>query len=213
MTSARPLFLDLDGPILDVRRRYHSVHADILAALGVREDPLDLAAFWEDKRAGASGRALCAAHYPEVDAVEYGARWIAEIEAPERLLLDEVWTTARAALERLRASGPLVIVTLRQHGERVTGELARLGVEVDRVLHASPLDGPGWNSKERLLRTERAREGDWIVGDTEVDIRAGKALGMRTCGVTCGIRNAGLLAAEGPEHLVEDLAAFANLVL
>lgn len=208
----RPLFLDLDGPILDVRLRYHSVHAHIVASLGVQDDPLDLAAFWEAKRAGASGRALCAAHYPAVDPDEYTARWIAEIEAPERLRLDEVWETARAALDGLRERGPLVVITLRQHGERVPGELARLGLEVDRVLHASPLDGPGWNSKERLLRAEGAREGDWIVGDTEVDIRAGKALGMRTCGVSCGIRNGELLALEDPDRLVDDLAAFANLV-
>jgi len=43
-----PLFLDLDGPLLDVRARYHAVYTQIARELGVAPLPLD--AYWQAKR-------------------------------------------------------------------------------------------------------------------------------------------------------------------
>ncbi len=43
------------------------------------------------------------------------------------------------------------------------------------------------------------------VGDSHVDIRAGKAAGMRTIGVLTGMDDYGALAAEGPDAILESI--------
>jgi len=48
--------------------------------------------------------------------------------------------------------------------------------------------------------------GSWMVGDTVLDLRAGRAAGMRTCAVTYGIGDPGELAAERPDLLLDTLA-------
>ena len=46
---ARPwIFLDLDGPVLDVSGRYHRIHRETVEALGGR--PLPSPEYWEAKR-------------------------------------------------------------------------------------------------------------------------------------------------------------------
>ena len=42
-----------------------------------------------------------------------------------------------------------------------------------------------------------------MVGDTERDVLAGRAAGMRTCGVTWGVLGAEGLSAHAPDHLID----------
>jgi phosphoglycolate phosphatase len=68
--------------------------------------------------------------------------------------------------------------------------------------------------KAGLLRESGwLRPGALIVGDTEVDIRAGKAVGIKTVAVTSGIRSRAALEAEGPDVIVDDIRALANVRL
>jgi HAD superfamily hydrolase (TIGR01509 family) len=57
-----------------------------------------------------------------------------------------------------------------------------------------------------LERLGARRERSWMVGDTIWDLRAGRAAGLRTCAVTYGIHAAGVLSAEGPDLVLDDLA-------
>jgi phosphoglycolate phosphatase-like HAD superfamily hydrolase len=45
----------------------------------------------------------------------------------------------------------------------------------------------------------------YVVGDSVMDVRCGRAHGYRTVAVTTGWTSCDDLAAEGPDHLVEDL--------
>jgi phosphoglycolate phosphatase len=51
-----------------------------------------------------------------------------------------------------------------------------------------------------------------IVGDTEIDIRTGKALGLKTVALLSGIRSHERLAEEHPDCIVEDINALPQLV-
>ncbi len=42
-----------------------------------------------------------------------------------------------------------------------------------------------------------------FVGDSEVDVATGRAAGMRTAAVSWGLRDRAVLAAAGPDHLVD----------
>jgi phosphoglycolate phosphatase-like HAD superfamily hydrolase len=52
----------------------------------------------------------------------------------------------------------------------------------------------------------------WMVGDTVLDLRAGRAAGCRVCAVTYGIGARDALAAESPDLLLDDLAALPELL-
>jgi phosphoglycolate phosphatase len=64
-----------------------------------------------------------------------------------------------------------------------------------------------------LARLGVGTEGAWMVGDTVLDLRAGRAAGCRVCAVTYGIGTREALAAEGPDLLLDDLDALPDLVL
>ncbi len=51
------------------------------------------------------------------------------------------------------------------------------------------------------------------VGDSHVDIRAGKAAGMRTIGVLTGMDDYGTLAAEGPDAILESIIDLREKIL
>ena len=53
----------------------------------------------------------------------------------------------------------------------------------------------------------------WMVGDGPVDVRAGRAAGVRTIGITHGLHSSAELEEAGPDHLVTDLAEVAELLL
>lgn len=212
--SLPDLYLDLDGTILDVAPRYHHVHRATVRALGA-ESRLSRQAFWEHKRAGWTNARILEHEglASRVDPKEYGARFLASIESDEAQALDSLLPGARDALDALGREHALVIVTLRREREPLARSLARLGIGglFDDVLSGSPIGAAGEHTKAALVRSRgRAVENEsWLVGDTEIDVRAGKALGLRTCAVTSGIRDSQLLKNEGPERVAADVAAFA----
>lgn len=53
----------------------------------------------------------------------------------------------------------------------------------------------------------------WMVGDTVLDLRAGRAAGCRVCAVTYGIGRREDLAAEAPDLLLDDLADLPGVIL
>jgi phosphoglycolate phosphatase len=60
---------------------------------------------------------------------------------------------------------------------------------------------------------ERAPEGGLMVGDTGRDIEAGRAAGMRTCGVGWGVLGRAGISAFAPDFLVDHPDEIARLIL
>lgn len=77
------------------------------------------------------------------------------------------------------------------------------------VEHGKPAADPvlkilntcGWNAAETLT-----------VGDAPVDIQMGKAAGTLTCAVTYGNGTEAELAAAGPDYIISDFPALAEIV-
>jgi phosphoglycolate phosphatase-like HAD superfamily hydrolase len=208
------LFLDLDGPLVDVSERYFRVHRDIVEQWGGRAT--DKAAYWERKRDRQPLPALLASggngHIPAAD---YLAQWLSRIELPAYLECDAVFPGALEQLARLGRSHRLVLVTLRQRPDHLAGELERLQLRAffGAVLSASPTVAQGWETKQRLMgQSGFLTKTAWIVGDTEIDIRAGKGLGLTTVAVLSGIRNRAHLARERPDFLVKDIGELSQVL-
>jgi phosphoglycolate phosphatase-like HAD superfamily hydrolase len=53
---------------------------------------------------------------------------------------------------------------------------------------------------------------DFVVGDSDADVLAGKAVGGRTVAVTTGLRDRAVLEAMGPEFLIRRLGELGAIV-
>ena len=61
-------------------------------------------------------------------------------------------------------------------------------------------------AKVNLIKKKFPTAKGWFIGDTETDIRCGKALGIKTVGVTFGIRAHDLISKENPDIIVNSPA-------
>lgn len=201
------LFLDFDGPILDVAERYHRVHQDLVGA--AHAGAFTTAEFWELKRNRTPVREIlqrCGAAPESLEA--YSAGWLREIEAPARFGTDVVHPGVADALREWCARHRLVLVTLRQDAAQVRAELERFRLAgcFSDVLVGDPRIRDGWQTKATLIRGSRWFEpGGAMAGDTEIDLRAARLVGLKSIGVLSGIRNRRLLELEKPDHLLDKL--------
>jgi phosphoglycolate phosphatase-like HAD superfamily hydrolase len=200
------IFLDLDGPILDVSQRYHRLHCDLVSQHGGR--PLDRDTYWQAKRERVPEPEILAPTglSPQAIAEIETARG-RRIESPKYLTFDRPWPWTIPVLEALADVSSLVLVTLRRHPDRLLRQLGELDLHryFDRVV-AGPGDGTV-EAKARLLRDEGISfpPGSVLVGDTEIDIASGRALNLRTIAVRSGIRSDAQLERWAPDLLVDDL--------
>jgi len=207
MTRTRTVILDLDGPLLDGRRRHYAVYQAILRRHGYC--PLDGAAYWEMKRERHDRRRQLAASGAEALYDDFLRLWLESIEQPEYLALDRVQTGAIARLASWKAAHKrLVLATQRRHGDRLREQLQTLGLDryLDHVVVGTHAEGG--QGKARGVRAlpldARPDECLW-VGDTEVDVEAARALGCPIWAVWCGLRTKAYLASLNPDYLSADL--------
>lgn len=204
------IFLDFDGTIVDVKPRYYSVHIESLGDCAPR---LSADQYWTLKRERVSEPAILARWYPAVRVETYEARRADLLEDGEQLRLDAPFAGALDALDRLLLAGHrLTLVSLRRDPQQLRAELDGLGLTplFEHVISARGGPSP-WETKAFLLRS-LITDGDWIVGDTEADVRAAHDLGLRSCAVACGIRTPEFLAELQPTRLVADLQTAATLI-
>ncbi len=212
MTPPR-IFLDLDGTVVDVLPRYHRLHEDVVRRSG--GDPLGEAEYWQAKREGVPELELLARAGLVPGATARAATLrLRRIESRRYLSLDRIWPWTTSTLGALSRLAPLVLITLRQHPERLAWQLGHLGLKgfFERVVTGR---GDGTvGAKAQLLREAGldGSEGSVLVGDTEVDIASGRALGLRTIALRCGIRSPERLASWKPDFLCADLREVVKLL-
>lgn len=204
--SERWIFLDLDGTVLDVSTRYCRVHRETVEMRGGW--PFPNSVYWEAKRNLVPELEILARCGLPPEAVwEAAADRRRKLESPRYLDLDEPWPWMADVLTQLEDLGRLAIVTLRHHPDRLERQVQRIGLH----LFCEPvISGPGDGTPEAKAALIQRSGIDWapgsvLVGDTEVDVASGRALGLRTVALGCGIRNPALLAACSPDVLLEDL--------
>lgn len=211
--AGRPaLFWDLDGPLLDVRARYHGVYALIAAELGI--PPLGPVEYWSAKRRrspleqlfpGIEDEARLRSYYLE--------RWLARIEAPEWLSRDVLVLGALECLDRLAASHRLYLVTLRRDPAALAEQLEQLRL---RPYFAGVFSGWAPDEAARLkagwIDQVASGPASWIIGDTEVDMEAARLSNIGAVGVSFGIREPDDLIRAGAAEIVDDLCRLPSLL-
>jgi carbamoyl-phosphate synthase large subunit len=215
MARGGPLFLDLDGPLLDVSARHHRVYADILTGAG--QEPLNAADYWAAKRAGKGHQELLdGCSPPGFFSDVFEPQWLARIESPEFLALDRVWPAAREVLPRLQREHELFLVTVRSQPEQLARQLSDLGLTpwFSAVL-CRPARVNAAQAKIDVIREhfDGTVPTGIIVGDTEADLACGQALGLTRVGVLNGIRDRRRLEAAGGDYLIASIADLPALLV
>jgi len=194
--------LDLDGTIVDARRRQVAVAMACLAELDV--STVEPAAFWALKRAGrTTEEALTALAVPAEAARRVAERWVAQIEDPRWLRVDQVVPGARAAITALRLSGsrPFILTARRdQAAASAQIESLDLGFGQDDITIVDPRDAAA--AKAEALRRQQAMG---FIGDTESDALAADLAGVRFVAVATGQRSAEALRRAGIADVRADL--------
>jgi phosphoglycolate phosphatase-like HAD superfamily hydrolase len=199
---------DLDGTLIDARRRQVGVATEALAwATGER---LEEARFWRAKRSGASTRqALTELGYHAATAASVAQRWAERIEADDWLDADRALPGVKRTLTALRAAGAVICVATarrRAGGARRSLQAAGLAPLIAELIVVVP--AMAVPAKARALRRWGAVA---FIGDTETDGLASQSAGVPFAAVTTGQRSPGYLSARGyaPEKSLS--AALATL--
>jgi len=199
----RAVLFDIDGTLLDTRDAWVAAFDGGLAAIGRTGLSGAVAAQWIGtpietiyaERCGLAGddlaRAVEAFQRIEAASVRQGMRPFPRIA--EMLTSLTPW---RLAVVTNKRSATAVAAL------RVSGLLTSFGAVLggDSVPHKKPAPDLVLRAATRLGVTP---DECVIVGDTEADVRAGKAAGARTVGVTWGYGSRASLESAGVDHLIE----------
>jgi len=227
-SSALTLFCDFDGPIVDVSERYYSTYQIGLAELqsfyrtagiSLPVRVLSKEQFWNMKqertpdveiamRSGLQGQ--------QID--QFLQRVTRIVNQPALLHQDQLQPGVRWALALLQAQRVrLVLVTLRCQVQATqmlqSYGLAHVFSEIWGTQDSSAAYSNQSDHKTQLLEKAIAQLSwvnhspahAWMLGDTEADVLAGKALSIPTIAVSCGIRSHSYLQKLQPTRIHTDL--------
>lgn len=205
------IFIDLDGPILDVSERYYQVYKYIVKKLNGNVISRDL--YLELKRKKTDAKKILRLSNIEGSVNRFELNWLDLIEKRSFLLYDKIWPSVKAVLSRIRAKHKIILVTLRRSLLNLNWQLRRLNLErcFDLVLCQKANNG-NWSVKYNLIKNSKVSDiRSCIIGDTEVDILTGKKLGIETIAVLSGLRGRNFLNKYKPDYMIDTLHEIAKI--
>jgi phosphoglycolate phosphatase-like HAD superfamily hydrolase len=195
---------DIDGTVIDHRRRMYGLYVEYATSHAL--PVLDVATYFGRKRGGADERAVATETFP-VGSVDEYLRWKRErIEASDALAEDTLIAGMREVLAEFAATSPLAAVSARQSRSLLVEELTRLGVGAF-FRETVVVDGAKAAAIEDYARRAGVAPAALVVvGDTEVEIGAAKAVGCRCVAVTWGLRGRDFLERNGAPLVVDSVS-------
>ena len=205
------LYFDLDGTLVDVRKRHYAAYADTMRELGLT--PLPEQTYWDARRDGASNADLMGNVDTEYHN-RFAEKWLARVESPSYVRLDTLIPGARATLAALRESYELVLVTMRQDRASLLEQLDELSLRkfFSAVYSRDGSDEP--QSKSKLIRLfgNSVRDGATVIGDSEADVEAARDLGIESVCVTSGVRSRRYLDGLEPDEVVSTIVQLPRIL-
>jgi phosphoglycolate phosphatase len=238
LSKQTTVFCDFDGPVVDVSDRYYSTYQMALAdtARFYREFSPELqvdsrlvqhistkAQFWQMKQNRTPDREIAQRSGLSGEQIDFFlARVLKIVNRPALLQQDKLQSGVSWALNLLQTEGAkLILVTLRdrheandileQHGLRSLFT-AIYGTDNSQAAYQNYAELKT-QLLDRAIRDHSSnisKHDAWMIGDTEADILAGRAMGIPTIGLTCGIRSHEQLNLLQPTRIETDLLAAAH---
>src|SRR3989344_4463452 len=206
------IFFDLDGPILDVKKRYYAVYRYFVVKNNGK--PLALDEYWEQKRMNVSLEKLLQMSGCGGLVVEHKKYLSLHREEYAFLQLDELQPRVRELLSHLSKRHNLYLITLRRNTENLLRQLKELNILsfFAKVLSVAPTSESKWQHKVDLLSEDGLQlKAGIIIGDTPTEILAARKVGFTSVGVANGIRTKDILIKAEPHLVVESVKQLESL--
>ncbi len=192
----KKLVLDFDGTLVDASRRDYMLYHDILNVL--LRPALTFEEYWPQRREAQDINellALSGCSKSDVGDFLEMRRQLSECKRYQRF--DVPLPNVKSTLSLLSCEFECCVVTARTNYKNFIDELVSSGLNtyVTRAIHTS---GP----KLETIRSLGVAVA--VVGDTEHDILPAKELGIRSIGMTTGIRSERFLRSIGADVVLDD---------
>ncbi|MBF0398910.1 MAG: HAD hydrolase-like protein [Desulfobacterales bacterium] len=190
------IWLDFDGTILNVKKRYVSVYQKICNDIKIK--PMEPNQYWECLCNGLSTKNILGNDCPEDIYAKFIQLRTTLIEAPDFLAMDNMRDGAFTTIKKLKAIGIiLILLTGRDNRKNLLNQLSKLELKDNfhQIYNASPYGG--WQAKAYVLK-QFAQKEDMIFGDTPSDILAGIHSSIRTCALHGGMSTDSRLRKANP---------------
>jgi phosphoglycolate phosphatase len=234
------VFCDFDGPIVDVSDRYYSTYHQALtdtaqfyrALSSQRSTDLDFplkltilskAQFWHMKQNRVPDLEIAHQSGLGAEEIDFFLQRVVEIvNSADLLPLDKLQPGVDWALNLLRSQGnKLILVTLRDRDEAIEfleqHGLRQLFAGIYGTTNSQAAYQNYAQVKTQPMREHQVTQMDadwsWMIGDTEADILAGRAMEIPTIGLTCGIRSERQLSQLQPTLIKTDLLCAAHYLV
>lgn len=205
--SGRLIFFDVDGPILDVSERYWQIHKHILRQFGIT--PLSKDIYWDLKRNKISEREILS-RLPDSQNAEVYLQIRSElIEDVIFLKYDRVWEGGVEFLIQLSEYYSLYAISMRKNRKGLEEQFKNLYLEsvFEDVFLPQTTDIPNWKAKAQVIsgKVDINSHQVILIGDTETEVLAAKALNIPAVAITTGIRSKRILEQYKPDFLYENI--------
>lgn len=196
---------DLDGTLVDSATDISAAFAWALGSRGHKEPAAEVVRAMIGQPLGD----MFAAHAP-IDEVDHLVEAYRSRYAQTSTRTTRPFPGITAILGDLRAAGHGQAVATTKRTDQAQIVVRGLGLDIDHVQGTDPpmAHKPAPDVVRAALAAIGASSGT-MVGDTPADIGAGRAMGLRTVGVTWGTAARGLLESAGADVVVDDAAALA----
>jgi phosphoglycolate phosphatase len=194
------IFFDLDGTLLDSRRRLFTLFQKL-----VPKSNLSIDEYWELKRNKKDHKTILVEkyNYSDDEFNQFERAFFENIELFAYLKLDTLVYNTHEVLNNLVNKNKLYIVTSRQNKSNVIIQLKNLSIY---RYFADVLVTEHKCEKAELITKLQYKAEDFIVGDTGYDVLTGIKLGIHTIAVSYGFLNKQKLEDYNPEFIVNSLS-------
>lgn len=176
---------DLDGTLLDSRKRHEIVMRDVLKKHGIELNILDLVSFKAEGYNNIDW--LLSKDISENEAKVINAEWISLIESTVYLNCDSLYPNVIEILNGLSKDNDLFLITARNNKDNAYKQINQLGIS-EYFTDISVVDTC---SETPLLKSRKLQEYgvDSFIGDTESDYKAALIAGCDFKAVAYGFRS------------------------
>jgi phosphoglycolate phosphatase len=203
MLSAVNIFFDLDGTLVDAKKRMFQLFSEL-----VPNHTLSFDAYWAIKREGKSHEYILKDlfQYSEHDFLSFEQNWMQLIETPTLLKLDEPFEGVTEKLNELSGENQLFLVTNRQNSTLVYEQIEQFNwVPFFKKILVTEQKISKKDLILNFVQKKLLSNKDWLVGDTAQDILTGKQLNVRTAAVLTGFLGEGKLQNYAPDIIASSV--------
>ncbi|MFN8016235.1 MAG: HAD hydrolase-like protein [Acidimicrobiia bacterium] len=203
---------DLDGTLIDISSRHYFVYSNAIENLGGR--PLSIQQYWDHKRANSSWEFILEKSNLSNDKKnKFLDLFIAEIEKPENLKIDNLLPNVKDVLQIFIAKTDCYLISLRRNHENLIEQLKYLGInDYFKDIKSGHTEGKGYKVKSNIINELPVTDYKvLVIGDTESDILAAHAVNANSVAVSTGIRNIELLKKLNPDEIIKDISNLLEL--